>query len=270
MPRMPTIFIPHGGGPCFFMEWNPSDTWNRQAEYLRGIPKAIGQKPKAILIISGHWEERVVTVQTNPTPPLYFDYHGFPPHTYELTYPAPGDTNLSERVLGLLSAVGIEANTNSKRGYDHGVFIPLKVAFPDADIPIVQLSLRADLDPAAHIAIGEALLPLRDEEVLIIGSGNTYHNMGKMMRAMRGPSSGVIEGQDFDNWLSNAVCDPNPDIRNQKLANWADAPGGKDAHPREEHLLPLHVVAGAAGTDRGVKTLEDHVLGGIESAYQFG
>ena len=211
------------------MAWNPPDTWNRQVEYLRGLPKAIGQKPKAILIISGHWEERVATGQTNPAPPLYFDYQGFPPHTYELTYPAPGDTNLAERVLGLLNAAGIEANTDGKRGYDHGVFIPLKVAFPDADIPIVQLSLRTDLDPAAHIAIGEALQPLRDEEVLIIGSGNTYHYIGKMMR---GPSSGVIEDPDFDKWFSNAVCDPNPDISNQKLANWADAPSDKDAHPR--------------------------------------
>ncbi len=270
MKRMPTIFIPHGGGPCFFMDWNPADTWHKQIEYLRGVPKAIGQKPKAILIISGHWEETVVTVQSNPAPPLLFDYSGFPPHTYELTYPTPGDTDLSARITELLNGAGIATKTNTKRGYDHGVFIPLKVAFPKADIPVVQLSLRADLDPAAHIAMGEALQPLRDEGVLIVGSGNTYHNMGKMMRSMQGGGGDAVQGLDFDRWLSDVICDSDTARRNKKLEQWASAPGGKDAHPREEHLIPLHVVAGAAGADIGVKTLEDQVLGGIESAFQFG
>ena len=271
MKRMPTVFIPHGGGPCFFMDWNPPDTWDKQADYLRGLPNAIGQKPQAILIVSGHWEERVATIQSNPAPELLFDYNGFPPHTYELTYPAPGDPKLAARVTDLLNAAGIATQTDTKRGYDHGVFIPLKVAFPDADIPVVQLSLRADLDPAAHIAMGKALQPLRDEGVLIVGSGNTYHNMGKMMRAMQGGANNVkVEGLDFDRWLSEALCNPDPAMRNSMLENWAAAPGGKDAHPREEHLIPLHVVAGAAGADIGAKTLEDNVLGAVESAYQFG
>lgn len=270
MSRMPTVFIPHGGGPCFFMDWNPPNTWDKQAAYLRGLPGAIGQKPKAILIISAHWEEQVVTVQSNLSPHLIYDYSGFPAHTYELTYPAPGDGALVARVVDLLKTAAIDVRTNDGRGYDHGVFIPLKVAFPNADIPVVQLSLRADLDPLAHLAMGQALEALRDEGILIIGSGNSYHNLGVMIQAMQKGDTGTSTGQDFDDWLSDVVTDPNPATRNQLLLNWAKAPGALQAHPREEHLLPLHVVAGAAGSDQGVKMLEDHSVGVVLSAFQFG
>jgi len=133
MSKMPTIYMPHGGGPCFFMDWNPPDAWDKQAAYLRGIPQAIGQKPKALLIISGHWEEPIITVQSNPAPELLFDYNGFPPHTYELKYPAPGDPKLASRVVGLLAENNIAAQTDTRRGFDHGVFVPLLLAFPDAD-----------------------------------------------------------------------------------------------------------------------------------------
>jgi len=267
---MPTVFIPHGGGPCFFMEWDPPDTWDKQAAYLRGLPEAIGQKPKAMLVLSGHWEEDVATVQTNPAPDLLFDYGGFPAHTYELTYPAPGDPLLAKRVVELFDAANIPIKTDPLRGYDHGVFIPLKVAYPEADIPVIQLSLRSDLDPEAHIAMGKALQPLRAEGVLIIGSGNTYHNMGIMMRAMQNGGKDGIAGQDFDAWLSDTVCNTDSEARNRMLSKWADAPGGPNAHPREEHLIPLLVVAGAAGSEIGKKTLEDHVMGAVESAFQFG
>lgn len=270
MPRMPTIFIPHGGGPCFFMDWNPPNAWDNQADYLRSLVVAIGQKPKAMLVISGHWEEDEVTVQSNPAPELLFDYHGFPAHTYELEYPALGDLALSTRVVELLRDAGIPTNVNSTRGYDHGVFVPLKVAFPDADVPIVQLSLKSNLDPKNHLEIGQALQPLRDEGVLIIGSGNTYHNLRAMMRGNQLGENKTILGHEFDKWLSDAVCNPNPEERNKLLENWSSAPQAKDAHPREEHLIPLHVIAGAAGTDIGIKTLEDHVMGVVESAFQFG
>jgi len=270
MGRQPTVFIPHGGGPCFFMDWNPPNTWNKHIEFLRALPGTLKEKPKAMLVISGHWEEDKVTVQDNPAPDLLFDYYGFPPHTYELTFPAPGDPALSARVAALLNDAGFPTNSEPSRGYDHGVFIPLKVAFPDAEIPIVQLSLRSDLDPAAHIAMGQALEPLRDEGVLIVGSGNTYHNMGVMMQAMRGGPGANVSGREFDKWLSDATCNADPAERNRLLADWANAPGAADAHPREEHLIPLHVVAGAAGADIGQKTLEDTVLGAVESAYQFG
>lgn len=148
--------------------------------------------------------------------------------------------------------------------------MPLKVAFPESDIPCVQLSVASDLDPARHIALGQALAPLRDEGVAIIGSGNTYHNMGVMMRSLRGGRRGDTVGGAFDIWLTEAVTCPDPDERNRRLVRWSEAPSGRDAHPREEHLIPLHVVAGAAGTDIGRKTLEDHVLGAVESAFRFG
>ena len=270
MTRMPTMFIPHGGGPCFFMDWDPPETWNRQREFLADVSASLPEAPKALLVISGHWEEPQFTVQKNPAPSLLFDYNGFPPHTYELTWPAPGDVALSDRVQTLVEAAGFPCPVDEARGYDHGVFIPLKVAFPQADIPCVQLSLRSDLDPTAHIAVGRALAPLRDEGVLIIGSGNTYHNMQKMMLVMRGGATDAVNGQEFDRWLSDAATRTDPEEREQMLVQWNAAPDARDANPREEHLIPLHVVAGAALADKGVKTLEDHVLGAVESAFTFG
>lgn len=268
--RQPTVFVPHGGGPCFFMDWTPPDTWSRHRRFLEDVPATLPAKPVALLVISGHWEERAFTVQTGAAPPLLFDYHGFPPHTYQLTWPAPGDPALAGRVRALLEGAGFETEADPARGFDHGVFVPLKVAFPAADIPTVQLSLRADLDPQAHLAAGRALAPLRDDGVLIIGSGNTYHNMAVMMRAMRGSARGPVAGTDFDRWLTDAVTQDDPARRDAMLAAWSEAPGARAANPREEHLIPLHVVAGAAGADRGVKTLEDNVMGAVESAFRFG
>lgn len=270
MARQPTIFIPHGGGPCFFMDWDPPDTWDRQRRFLEGLAETLPARPKALLVISGHWEAPVFTVQSHPAPSLLYDYHGFPAHTYELAWPAPGAPDLGRRVRGLLEGAGLETAEDGTRGFDHGVFVPLKVAFPAADIPTLQLSLRSDLDPGAHLAAGRALGPLRDEGVLIIGSGNTYHNLAVMMRAMHGGPPGAVRGLGFDRWLTAAVTDPDPDARHAALRRWAEVPGARDAHPREEHLLPLHVVVGAAGADPGVKTLEDHGLGVVESAFRFG
>jgi aromatic ring-opening dioxygenase catalytic subunit (LigB family) len=252
------------------MDWNPPDTWDRHRRFLEALPASLPAKPKALLVISGHWEERVFTVQTNSAPPLLFDYQGFPPHTYQLTWPALGDPTLAARASELLNGACFETRADATRGFDHGVFVPLKVALPEADLPTVQLSLRDDLDAEAHLAAGRALAPLRDEGVLIIGSGNTYHNMGKMMRAMRGGPDGPVNGGDFDRWLTGAVTHEDPGARRAMLAAWDRAPGARDANPREEHLIPLHVVAGAALADRGEKTLEDHVLGAVESAFRFG
>ncbi|MHA1567336.1 MAG: DODA-type extradiol aromatic ring-opening family dioxygenase [Alphaproteobacteria bacterium] len=268
--RQPTLFIPHGGGPCFFMDWNPPNTWDRQRKFLEELPASLPEKPKALLVISGHWEAPQFTVQSNSAPRLLFDYGGFPLHTYELTWPAPGDPVLAKKVHDLLEADGIPCGYDEARGYDHGVFVPLKVAFPEADIPTVQLSLRSDLDPQAHLAAGRALAPLRDEGVLIIGSGNSYHNMQVMMRAMQGGGAGKPCGLEFDRWLTNTVTHHDPKERDRMLAQWDAAPGARDANPREEHLIPLHVAAGAARQDKGVKTLEDNVMGAIESAFRFG
>jgi aromatic ring-opening dioxygenase catalytic subunit (LigB family) len=274
MSRLPTLFIPHGGGPCFFMDWDPPDTWARMADYLRHVPEETGSSPpRALVVISGHWEESVVTIQNNPAPALLYDYYGFPPNTYQIKFPAPGAPEVSARVSELLEAAGIPWKYDHERGFDHGVFIPLKVAFPNANVPIVQVSLLANMDAAAHLRIGEALAPLRDEGVLIIGSGMTYHNMRTLMASMRRGANGrgADEGsQRFDDWLEEVLTKAPPESRASALASWDKAPSARDAHPREEHLLPLHVVVGAAGDDAGKRTLNDVVMGAVESAFRFG
>jgi aromatic ring-opening dioxygenase catalytic subunit (LigB family) len=264
--KLPTLYLPHGGGPCFFMEWTmgPRDMWDKMAAYLRNIEKTLPQNPKALLVISAHWETQVPTVLAQEAPPLLFDYYGFPPHTYQLTWPAPGDPALAKRVQGVLTEAGIPSGQDTSRGFDHGVFIPLKLAFSEAKIPTVQLSLKVGLDPAEHLAIGRALAPLREEGVLIIGSGMSYHNMrGFMDPNSLGPS------QRFDAWLA-ATSAQEPTQREQGLTQWRLAPSAKECHPREEHLLPLMVVAGAAREDAGQAVFQDQVMGVVVSAIQFG
>ena len=273
MSRMPTLFIPHGGGPCFFMENDPKDMWDNMEAYLSGFMADLKQKPKAILIISGHWEEEEVTVQSNPAPDMVFDYFGFPPHTYELKFPAKGSPELAGRVSDLLNDNNIANTKDTTRGFDHGVFIPLLVAMPSADIPVVALSLRTDMDAGKHIEIGEALQPLRDEGVLILGSGMSYHNLNVLISAMRNNQNTdaiIPEAKSFDDWLTQAIEEQDPARRNEKLRDWASAPAARHAHPREEHLLPLHVVVGAAGDDIGKTTYNDPILGIPQSAFKFG
>jgi len=255
------------------MKWDPPGTWDRMAGYLRQIPQDVGVHPKAIVLISGHWEEEVVTIQNHTSPPLLYDYFGFPAHTYEIKFPAPGAPVLSCRIAALLGEAGIDWKYDHARGFDHGVFIPLKVAFPEADVPVVQISLLASLDPSAHIRLGQALAPLRDEGVLIIGSGMSYHNMRTLMGGRRGGADSRLPepgSQRFDEWLEEVLTQVAPENRIKELAAWDKAPAARDAHPREEHLLPLHVAVGAAGRDPGRKTLTDVVMGAVESAFRFG
>jgi aromatic ring-opening dioxygenase catalytic subunit (LigB family) len=158
------------------------------------------EKPQAVLVVSAHWETRNgPTVNTCAAPPLLFDYHGFPPETYELTWPAPGDPALASRVKTLLDNADFRTSEDATRGFDHGVFCPLKLAFPDADVPVVQLSLVEGLDPETHLAMGRALAPLRREGVLIIGSGMSYHNMGGFMGGDEAPKEA---SKEFDAWLA--------------------------------------------------------------------
>ncbi len=264
--RMPTYYLPHGGGPCFFMPWTmgPADTWDRLAAWLRAWPATLPDRPRAIVVVSAHWEERRATVTTGAAPALIFDYHGFPPETYALTWPAPGDPALADRVRALLSGAGLESAGDAARGFDHGVFVPLKVAFPEAEIPTVALSLVRTLDPAAHLAIGRALAPLRDEGVLIVGSGNSYHDLRGFLTG-----TGLAASTQFDAWLAGAVA-AEPRERDAAITAWRKAPAALACHPREEHLIPLHVAAGAAGDDRGEVVLRDTVLGAVVSAVRFG
>ncbi len=268
--RWPTLFIPHGGGPCFFMDPMPGlppDLWTKMEAYLRGIDRSLGARPQAILVVSGHWEEAQPTVNTAERPALLFDYFGFPPHTYELTYPASGSAPLAARVRELSKGAGISSGEDAARGLDHGVFVPFKVMYPDADVPIVQLSLVGNRDAETHLALGRALAPLRDEGVLIVGSGMSYHNLRELF--VDRPEANR-PAEEFDGWLLGAVTQPDAAARDGALTGWRRAPGGRAAHPTPEHLLPLMVAAGAAGQDRGVRTFNDRLVGKPVSAFQFG
>lgn len=265
-PRMPVVYLPHGGGPWPFVELPMFDRGEvtALAEYLRTLEQQLGARPKAVLVISAHWEEPVPTLMTAARPPLYYDYYGFPEESYRITWPAPGAPQLAERVKELLTAAGLPAAVNAERGFDHGTFIPLKLTFPNADIPTLQLSLMRGLDPAAHIALGRVLAPLRDEGVLIVGSGMSYHNMRGF-----GTTAGRSVSELFDAWLrETATAEPKP--RDERLAQWESAPAARQAHPREEHLMPLMVIAGAAGADRG-KVGFDGSFGNVRlSAFHYG
>lgn len=263
--RMPVVYLPHGGGPWPFVEMGlDKGELERLSAYLVGLPQAPARPPTALLVISAHWEEPAWTVMTGARPPLLFDYYGFPPASYALTWPAPGAPALAERVLGLLAQGGLSTGRDAQRGFDHGTFVPLKVAFPEAQIPTVQLSLKRGLDPAEHLAMGRLLAPLREEGVFIVGSGMSFHNM----RAFGDPRvKGLSE--PFDQWLNETAALPAAE-RDRRLSSWASAPGARLAHPREEHLLPLMVIAGAAGSDLGRTAFQGSMMGAQISALHFG
>ncbi len=264
-PRFPVVYLPHGGGPWPFVEMRIGSQAERDemAAYLRGLGTLLPSQPKAVLVISAHWEAARPTVMTHPSPPLLFDYYGFPDAAYELTWPAPGAPDLARRVRDLLSAAGIDSGEDDARGFDHGTFVPLKLTYPAADVPTLQLSLKAGLDPKEHLAIGRALSPLRDEGVFIVGSGMSYHNMRGF-----GPN-GRPASEAFDKWLGNTIAAP-PRTRDESLTDWEAAPSARESHPREEHLLPLMVIAGAAGEDVGKHTFAGSFAGVRCSGYQFG
>ncbi len=262
----PVFFIPHGAGPCFFMDWSPKDTWRGMADFLTDIESSLPAKPKAILMVSAHWLATEFSLTSGNQPSLIYDYYGFPNHTYELTYPAPGAPALAGHVAQQLNAAGIANRQDDSRGFDHGMFIPLKLMFPQADIPVVQLSLRNDLDPQAHLAVGQALASFREEGVLIIGSGMSFHNM----RGYGDPRFTALS-ETFDQWLTETV-EAVPQQRWANLSHWSRAPHATDCHPlgSEEHLIPLMVVAGAAGEDAGRKVYSEQVLETRLSAFRFG
>ncbi len=243
--------------------WGPADTWVKTQHFLEGLPATLPSKPKAILVVSGHWEEPAFTASTAAQPKLIFDYTGFPDDTYRLTWPAPGQPELASRVASLLSDAGLPSALSATRGYDHGVFVPLKVAFPAAEIPVVTLSLASSLDPALHIAAGRALAPLRDEGVLIVGSGMSFHNL----RAYNQPVT-TGRARAFDDWLTAAVQSPASE-RDALLTAWRQAPFAAFAHPREEHLVPLFVAAGAGGEASGKRIFTDDPMGATISAFSF-
>ena len=262
--RQPTLYIPHGAGPCFFMDWSPPETWHAMRDWLGDVMTTLPSRPRAIVMVSAHWEAPRFTVQTSPRPGLLFDYSGFPPHTYAFRYPSAGHPQLASTVRGLLSDAGLQEDGDPGRDYDHGMFVPLMVMAPEADIPVIQLSLKTGLDPAEHAAAGRALAPLRDEGVLIVGSGMSYHNMHGYGRRESGPVS-----DRFDAWLAESVAIADADKRAARLSTWADHPDGRASHPREEHLMPLMLIAGSAGAVPGRRVFSDRVMETTVSAFRF-
>ena len=266
MIKQPSIFMPHGGGPCFWIDGPPpfgKTAWEGLRVYLAGLVARLPERPKAILLVTAHWEEDEATFSVNPAPGMIFDYYNFPPHTYKLSYRAPGAPEVARRAAELLSKAGLTARLDEERGYDHGVFVPMLIVDPDQRIPVAMASLRRDLDPEKHLAIGRALAPLREEGVLIVGSGMSYHDL-RHFRDGEGEDAAI-----FDAWLGKAATAAQPE-RDKALAHWSDAPRGRACHPREEHLLPLMVAAGAAGADRGVCDYRDVIGGKTISAFRFG
>lgn len=235
------------------------------AQSLRRMPEDAGAKPKAILMVSAHWEAPAFTVQAHPRPPMIYDYYGFPEHTYHVTYPAPGDPMLAAQVETMIRAAGLPVASDGLRGYDHGVYSPMVVAYPEADMPIVQLSLMAGLEPRIHVELGRVLAPLRREGVLIIGSGLSYHNLRAFGPAAQESSTA------FDAWLCASMALPAAE-RTQALLDWEAAPYARQVHPREEHLLPLMVAVGAAEQDQAALTYhETGFRGGVTvSSFRVG
>lgn len=262
--RMPVVYVPHGGGPWSFVDFGvPKSEVMGLARYWERLP-ALAPDAQAVLVVSAHWETEVPTLMTAAAPPMLYDYYGFPPASYELTWPAPGAPELAPRVRELLAVAGFDAAEDHERGFDHGTFIPLKRAYPEPSLPTLQLSMLQDLDPARHLALGRALAPLRDEGVFIVGSGLSYHNMRGFRKSSSRPASLA-----FDTWLREAVM-AEPEERARRLAAWLEAPHAREVHPREEHLLPLMVAAGAAGTDPASIGYNDDIMGVRVSGVHFG
>lgn len=262
-PRFPTYFLSHGGGPWPWVD-GMKEMFARTAREFSALPARLPARPQAVLVITGHWEDDVFAVTTSPRPPTIYDFSGFPEHTYRIRYPAPGAPALAARVQDLLRSAGLPTRGDASQGFDHGTFVPLSLMYPQADVPVVLLSLKHGYDPQEHLRAGAAIAPLRDEGILILGSGLTYHNMRGFNR-----DESTAPATAFEAWLQQAIAQPEAAQRNRMLEDWERAPGARLAHPREDHLLPLHVVAGAAGDDAGRPLFVDHVMKVPMASYEF-
>ena len=249
------VYFSHGGGPLPILG---DASHKAMVDFMVQLPSQI-KKPDAILVVSAHWEESAATLIGAQNPVMFYDYYGFPDAAYEITYPAPGSPMLADQIAGLLKKNNIRTRIDPERGFDHGLFIPLKLMYPQADIPSLQLSLLRGLNPAAHIALGKALCELMKENILVIGSGFSFHNM----RAFSWQGIGAADPANdaFQNWLIDVCTSPTSQPeREQRLIEWEKAPSARYCHPREEHLLPLHVCVGMA--DRPARLIfDDQILG---------
>ncbi len=276
---MSIIFLPHGGGP---MPLLAEPNHQPLIEYLQGLAadldKELDKKPRAILMISAHWEETQARVTSAAQPGLLFDYYGFEKQAYDIHYPIAGDPQLAQDIINSLKEAGISAGGDESRGFDHGTFVPLKLMYPEADIPVVQLSLLNSLDAQAHIDMGKAIAALAGEDVLIIGSGFTFHNMKAMTlnpeagRSSDDENSASYKSQAFDTWLQETIADKKLSMaeKEQRLVDWQYAPHARFCQPREEHLLPLMVCFGAAMDNENLTAaigFDDFLLGGKTSGF---
>lgn len=269
MSTLPVLCLPHGGGPLPVLG---EASHTAMVGWVSSLTSRLPSRPTAVLVISAHWEESLPTVQTAASPDLLYDYYGFPKEAYDITYPSKGSPELAHRVKALLEAGGMATAEDPTRGYDHGHFIPMRLLFPSADVPTIQVSLLKSLNAREHLRMGACLRPLRDEGVLIVGSGMPgFHNMAGFALGGPGDSEGASVSAAFDDWLAAAVTSANPRDRDKHLEAWKSAaPRARAAHPREEHLLPLLVCAGAAGDDTGVRDLKTEILGTQQSGFVFG
>jgi len=253
--RASVIYISHGGGPLPLLG-DPGHA--AMVDFMKALPKRLPE-PEAILVISAHWEEQEATLLGAPNPPLLYDYYGFPKEAYSITYPSPGQPALARRIAGMLEKNGIPVKLDNVRGFDHGHFIPLALMYPDAGIPSIQLSLIKGLDPVTHLKLGRALRGLPRENILVVGSGFSFHNLNAFFDS---DGSGDDPANDsFQNWLiDTCTSEMSQDAREQRLAGWTEAPGARYCHPRAEHLLPLHVCAALAGAPAEL-VFDDTILG---------
>jgi 4,5-DOPA dioxygenase extradiol len=253
--RAQVVYFSHGGGPLSILG-DPGHA--AMISFMRRLPSQL-RRPDAVLVISAHWEESVATLQGSASPSMFYDYYGFPKEAYEITYPAPGSPDLAARIAHLLKGKEIPCDVDGERGFDHGLFIPLKMMYPQADIPALQISLLHNLDAKAHLALGQALSGLLSENILVIGSGFSFHNLRAFdWRALDAPDP---RNEEFQEWLIR-VCTgaETQQQREQELTQWEAAPAARYCHPREEHLLPLHVCAGMAQRPAEL-VFHDHILG---------
>jgi aromatic ring-opening dioxygenase catalytic subunit (LigB family) len=249
------LYIPHGGGPLPLLG---HEGHSHLVHFLSSISLA---EPEAVVVISAHWERDIPVITSGRTPKLIYDYFGFPQEAYELTYPAKGHPDLAHEIVNIFSTAGIKARADENRGFDHGLFIPLSLLRPHADLPCIQISLTADLDPQAHLKMGEALAPLANRNLWILGSGFSFHNMAFFRTPL--PKQGDEENQAFQDWLLETCTDSVllPEERRERLLRWEFAPHARFCHPREEHLLPLMVCAGMAGYTRAQSIFDSPVMG---------
>lgn len=264
--KQPVFFLSHGGGPWPWLDGSFREGFAWLEASLKALLAQLPEPPRAVLAVSGHWEEPEFTVSSAAQPGMVYDYYGFPEHTYHISYPAPGDPALAARVRELAATAGIAVGDDPARGFDHGTFSMMQPIRPEADLPVVSLSMKIGYDPAAHLALGRALAPLREEGVVIMGSGLSYHNLRMFDARAAEPS------RQFDSWLRHSLLDLEPEARAAALLRWDQAPFARVAHPREDHLIPLMVAVGAAGEDPGLCIYSENDLrGGITaSAYRFG